>query len=467
MAIHPDDYHLSESERNNISVTTKSLFSDLFPLPRSITGDAVRESLSILQKISSFSLQEIPSGTQVFDWIIPPEWNIKDAYILDSSGNKILDFKENTLHLVSYSIPFNKTVSFQELNDHLYTLPDMPEAIPYRTSYYKKDWGFCLKHSQYLKLDRKAKYNVVIDAEFREAGSLTYGEITLPGKKGGKEYIISTYICHPSLANDNLSGPILWIQLLNILKNIPHQHTYRFIIVPETIGALAYLSINQKTVKNITGGLVLTTNAGPGPFGFKETYLGTHILDRTIKQTFSETGIPAVRYPFDINGSDERQFSAPGFRIPMATITKSKYYEYKEYHTSLDNLDFITAENLVDVLQLYLLVLEKLERNYTYTNMFPYGEPQLGRRGLYPQTGGSIQQQAVDLDTDHKKRQYKTADYTMKGNRLDAIRWLLFKSDGNTSLLDIAEQTTISFHELYETAQLLVEQGLIRKESEP
>jgi aminopeptidase-like protein len=438
------------------------LLRRLFPICRSLTGDGVRETLTILKDVAAFDVHEVPSGTVCYDWTVPEEWSIRDAYIATLSGERIVDFRESNLHVVSYSTPIDAVLSFEELEEHLYTLPSLPDAIPYRTSYYKRDWGFCLSNQQLLRFDRSARYRVVIDSTLAP-GSLTYGEALLPGRSG-QEYLISTYCCHPSLANDNLSGMVLWSLLLRELRARPTRHSYRFVIVPETIGAIAYLHANEERMRQVAGGFVLTTVAGPGRFGYKRSFLGNHRLDRAVRQTFRELSIEPLDYPFDINGSDERQYSAPFFRIPVVTICKDKYYEYDYYHTSLDNLEFINASSLVETLRLYLLSIEKLECDGAYRSLSPHSEPMLGRRGLYPQTGGSIRQAAGQAETHHAERGYDVSEgRIVRGSELDAIRWLLFLGDGKTTLLEIAERTALPVAQLHHTAQRLCEHGLLER----
>ena len=441
----------------------ESLFAELFPICRSITGDGVRQTLGRLNEIVEFDIKEIPSHTVCYDWVVPEEWNISGAYIQDSEGNKVVDFAGNNLHLVSYSIPVDKTMSFNELDGHLHYLPNMPNAIPYRTSYYDREWGFCLTYDQYRQLDRDAEYRVVIDSKLSD-GSLTYGEGLIEGDSG-EEYLVSTYCCHPSLANDNLSGPILWALLLRELKSMDTRNSYRFVIVPETIGAIAYLAQNEEVMKRITGAFIPTSVAGPGEFGYKQSFLENHLVDRVVRRTFEELNLPYIEYPFDINGSDEAHYSAPYFRIPVGTICKSKYYEYDYYHTSLDNLEFVSAENLVETFKLYLLAIEKLEINFTYQSLNPYSEAMFGKRGLYPKVGGHIKQSAVSRDIPHSEREYRIlTDKSIYGNELDAMRWLMFYSDGDTPILDIAERTKIPMRQLYETAVKLEEYGLLENQ---
>lgn len=437
-----------------------ALLHRLFPLCRSLTGDGVRQTLAILREVADFEIYEVPSGTAAYDWVVPEEWNVRDAYIANSRGQRLVDFRQNNLHLVGYSIPFEGTLTFEELRPHLHTLPDLPQAIPYRTSYYNRTWGFCLSQQQFDTLDREERYFVKVDTSLAP-GSLTYGEKVLQGASS-QQFLISTYCCHPSLANDNLSGIVLWALLLHELSQRALRHTYWFLIAPETIGALLWLSRNEQVAKALAGGLLISTVAGPGKFGYKRTFLGNSIIDRVVRQTFRELHLDYIEYPFDINGSDERQFSAPAFRIPVGTICKDKYYEYTFYHTSLDNLEFISADALVESLLLHLSAIEKLETNRVYRSLAPYGEPMLGKRGLYPALGGSIKQQAANMRLDHEDRPYQVSEErVLYGSELDAIRWVLFYSDGQTSLLDIAEKTTLPMCQLYEVAEKLVTHHLL------
>ena len=446
---------------------TQALLERLYPICRSLTGNGVRETLRVLQQVADFDSREIASGTAVYDWVVPDEWNISSAFLETSSGERVVDFADSNLHVVNYSTPVDEKLSFEELQQHLHTLPDLPEAIPYRTTYYDRQWGFCLSHNRFQQLDRSDTYHAYIDSSL-EPGYLTYGERRLGGSSKS-EFVVSTYCCHPSLANDNLSGMVLWALLLRELQQRPAtRHTYRFIIVPETIGAIAYLNLHEGEMRQIAGGFIPTTVAGPGPFGFKQTFLGDHLIDRVVAQTFGEIGLDYIAYPFDVNGSDEAHYSAPHFRIPIGTICKNKYYEYDYYHTSLDNLDFIRAENLVETLKLYLSAIEKLELNRSYRSLNPYSEPMLGKRGLYPKTGGTIKQRAVDLNGEHLQRAYTISGKSViYGNELDAIRWLMFYGDGETNLLDIAERTGLPLRQLAETAESLCQHGLMQLTPEP
>ena len=421
------------------------LLRTLFPICRSITGHGTRSTLNELRQVADFHLHEVASGSACYDWTVPDEWNVRDAYVADAHGRRVIDFQSNNVHLVNNSIPFRGKLGFDELAPHLHTLPDLPNAIPYRTTYYDRAWGFCLSEDQFQKLDKKATYEVVVDTTL-EPGSLTYGEALLPGTSGD-EYLVSTYVCHPSLANDNLSGVVLWTLLLREMQKRSHRHSYRFVIAPETIGALVYIARNEAVVRALKGGFIATTVAGPGPFGYKASWCGDALVDRATRLTFCEQGLEFIEYPFDINGSDERQYSSPGLRVPVGTICKDKYYEYPYYHTSLDNLDFIRPEALVETLKITMLTIEKLELDHTYRSLNPIGEPMLGRRGLYPKLGGSLHQ--------------KTSRENVRVTELDAMRWVLFHSDGKTSLLTIAEMTGVPMDLLAKEARVLVEAGLL------
>ncbi|MBE3066507.1 MAG: DUF4910 domain-containing protein [Chloroflexi bacterium] len=446
---------------NALTLDADDLLHRLFPICRSITGDGLRRTLNLLREITNFQLHEVPSGTVCYDWTVPDEWNVRDAYVADSIGRRVIDFQQNNLHLVNYSIPFEGTLTYYELAPHLHTLPDLPTAIPYRTTYYNRVWGFCLTHAQFQKLDKKEKYHVVVDTTLAP-GALTYGETILPGSSG-KEFLISTYVCHPSLANDNLSGVVLWTLLLRELSGRTLRHSYRFVIAPETIGALAYIAGNEQAVKALTGGLVATTVAGPGRFGYKRTFRGDSIVDRSVRLTFRELGLEFTEYPFDVNGSDERQYSTPGLRVPVGTICKDKYYEYPYYHTSLDNLEFVSAANLVETLKIYTLAIEKLEQNRTYRSLNPIGEPMLGKRDLYPKMGGAVKQKVADSFVHGERRYAVDAGNIIFGNELDAIRWVLFYADGQTSLLDVAERIGLPMGQLYDVAGKLAAGGLLEE----
>jgi aminopeptidase-like protein len=422
------------------------LMRRLFPYCRSITGEGLRKTLRDIGDLIPLSILEFPSGTKVFDWTVPREWVIRDAFIADSSGKRVVDFKVSNVHVVSYSMPVDQFMTLDELSPFLHSLPHMPDAIPYRTSYYKENWGFCLTQRQRDALDPFDTYRVVIDSELIQ-GALSIGEARLQGSSG-QEFLISTYCCHPSLANDNLSGPVVTALLCRELATWKLRHSYRFVFLPETIGAITYCAQYPNDIRAMSGGFVVTSCGGPGPFGIKQTFLGDHLIDRAIQVAMRDAGINPVVYPFAPDGSDERQYSSPGFRLPVATISKDKYYEYAYYHTSLDNLDFVNGDGLADSLALYLDVIRILEENRKVGSLNPDCEVQLGRRGLYPQTGGAL---------NHSKY-----DRSLVENELDLINWLMFWADGGHDLLAIAEKTGLSFRALLQTAKKLERHELIR-----
>jgi aminopeptidase-like protein len=415
------------------------LLKQLFPICRSITGDGVRCTLRVLRGLAYFRTYEVPSGTNCFGWTVPDEWNVRDAYIADMNGKRLVDFGENNLHLVSYSEPFEGDLDFSKLLVHLFSLPDQPDAIPYRSSYYQRGWGFCVTSRQWKELANwNATYHVKVDTTLKP-GHLTYGEALLGNK--GREYLITTYCCHPSMGNDNLSGMVLWALLLKEMQGRNLKNRYRFVIAPETIGSLAYISLHEEEVEQLAGGFVITCVAGPGKIGYKVSWKGDSVIDRVVVRTFRELDLDYKLYRFDVNGSDERQYSSPGLRIPMGTICKDKYYEYPEYHTSLDNLDFISAGSLLQTLDAYLAVIDNLERDEIYIPLHLVGEPKLDTLLGYPVLGGGL--------------------LPGKAAMLDAARWVLFYSDGNTSLLDIAERTGLPMSSLVQAAETLVEKRLI------
>ena len=460
---------------------TETLLATLFPICRSITGNGVRKSLSILRNISNFQINEIESETKCFDWEIPDEWNVDSAFLEDENGKKILDFKENNLHLVNYSIPVDKIISFEELKKHIHTLSKLPKAIPYRTTYYSKNWGFCMSFEQFQSLDPNLKYHACIRTTLKP-GAMTYGEERINGNSG-IEFIISTYCCHPSLANDNLSGIILWILLLRELKKRKTTHSYRFVIVPETIGAIAYLAKNKDNVKNIVGGYILTCVAGSGKYGYKESFLGNHIIDKISRETLNESENDYNLYKFDINGSDETQFSSPYFRIPIGTVCKDKYYEYEYYHTSLDDLKFIDAKNIINSLEIYLKIIEKLEnhsklsfkkideetkddtsQHIVLRSLNPYCEPMLSKRGLYPTIGGHIMQKPFKNNDDHMQTNYSIDnDKENLGIEIDAISWLMFYADEKTSVEMISKKSKLPITILKKTIEKLKKYNLIEE----
>jgi len=438
----------------------------LFPIARSIAGNGNRESLRILQEIVPFDVLEYQSGTTVYDWTVPKEWGVRDAFIKNSRGESVVDFKQNNLHVMSFSQAVHQSMGLDDLEPHLHYLADFPDAIPYRTTYYEDEWGFCLNYHQCQALIKDGgPFEVCIDSSFTD-GSLSVGELLIKGKSE-QEVLISTYICHPSLANDNLSGMILTALLARELlsrKNL--NRSYRIIFVPETIGAITYCAMNERSMRGIDVGLVVTTVGGPGKFGYKQSFNKDHYINKLIEETFVEEGCDFITYPFDIHGSDERQYSSPGFRINTATLCKDKYYEYPGYHTSKDDLDFVKAEYLHQSFEKYLKLIDKLEdcaiepksicfqsgRNLkgsesdeVYRNLYPDCEIMLSRHDLYPKIGGG---QVPGKDS---------------SGELNVILWLLFYCNGNLALPEISELTDISVADLDQISRMLESKGILEK----
>ncbi len=414
-----------------------SLMQKLFPLCRSITGKAFRESLQVLKSFFPLTMHEIPSGSEVFDWTVPKEWNIRDAYIKNSSGKKIIDFQKNNLHVVSYSQPIHKKMSLDELKPHLHTLPEFPDWIPYHTSYYKDNWGFCLSHHQFSQLENDT-YEVVIDSSL-ENGVLNYGEFFLQGKVSD-EVLISSYLCHPSMCNDNLSGPVVLTALASYLKSCDLHYSYRFIIIPETIGAIAWLNRNEQSIKKIKHGLIATCCGDSGHLTFKKTRQGNTEIDRIAIKILKDSNCKYEILDFFPSGSDERQFCSPGFDLPVGSLMRTPYARFPEYHTSADNLDFVQPKFLGDTIEKYLHVIFVLESNFKLESQFQKCEPQLSKRGLYSDLGG-IKKHAINKQ---------------------AIQWVLNLSDGKNSLLDIAERSNLKFMDVKMAADVLLSHGILK-----
>jgi aminopeptidase-like protein len=409
--------------------------SMLYPICRSITGDGLRQSLRFLQKRIPLRLHEIPSGTKVFDWIVPKEWNICDGYIKNSKGEKIIDFHKCNLHVLNYSIPLNQKLSLAELRKHLFTLPESPDWIPYRTSYYKESWGFCLSQNQLENLTDE-EYEVCIDSTL-EPGHMTYGEFRIQGATDD-EVLISSHSCHPSLCNDNLSGMVVAARLAEHLAEVPLRYSYRFLWMPGTIGAITWLALNESILPRIKHGLVLSCVGDPGRFTYKRSRRGNAEIDRVVEQVFRSSGLEYETTDFSPNGYDERQYCSPGVNLPMGCFMRTPNGQYPQYHTSADDLGFISAEALAESLKMLLHCVLVLESNYCYQNLNPKCEPQLGRRGLYRQMGG-----------------------TNSSAFEEAMLWVLNLSDGGNSLLDIAERSKLNFANLDEAARVLLENGLL------
>jgi aminopeptidase-like protein len=415
----------------------------LFPLNRSITGEANRETLRVLREIVPLTIHEVPSGTQVYDWTIPDEWSVREAWIAAPDGKRIVDLRDHYLHLISYSTPVRGSFGWEALKPHLHVHPQAPEAIPYRTSYYRRDWGFCLTHAQYKELEAgKGPFEVVVDSDLKP-GALSYGELLIPGRSA-QEILLSCYICHPQMANDSLSGVLLTAFLAReLLQRGARNYSYRIAFVPETIGAIAYCARNEAAMKRIDMGLVITTVGGKGPFGYKQSFDPAHAVNSTIESVFQETGARFVTYPFDIHGSDERQYSSQGFRINTATICRDRYYEYSQYHSSLDDLAFVNAGQIAETYALYSRLLDKLEGRRIYRNRIPNCEVMLSRHDLYPATGGAQRPEFGGR------------------SELDLILWLLYLCDGRMGLEDIAGRLTVAPETLGKIAERLVEKGVL------
>ena len=431
--------HLEDS-LGDTAAEMYQLIRRLYPICRSITGNGVRQTLKILQEYVPLVIHEVPSGTPVFDWTVPKEWNIRDAYIKNSKGEKIVDFQQCNLHVLGYSLPINKTVSLDELKPHTFTLPERPDWIPYRTSYYREDWGFCLSHNQLQEL-RDDEYEVFIDASL-ENGHLTYGEYFLQGQTDA-EVLISTHICHPSLANDNLSGIAVAAFMAKHLGSLPRRYSYRFLFTPGTIGSITWLSLNEAQTSRIKHGLVMACLGDPGKVTYKKSRQGNAEIDRAVIQALKDSGDAYDVLEFSPYGYDERQFCSPGFNLPVGCFMRTPHGEFPEYHTSADNLQFIRSEYLGDSLAKCLAVLDVLENNQTYLNQNPKCEPQLGKRGLYRAVGGETDGRTYEL----------------------AMLWVLNLSDGNHTLLDIAERSGLDFGFVKTAADKLLQHDLLKESS--
>ena len=413
-----------------------ALVKELFPIGRSLTGDGVRETLTRIGKMIPLVLHEVKTGSKVFDWTVPREWNIKGAYIEDERGNRILDYKNNNLHVVGYSVPVDTVVSFEELQEHLYSLPNQPEAIPYVTSYYEERWGFCMSHAAREKLS-KGRYRVCIDSELKN-GALTYGELIIPGTSK-KEVFLSTYVCHPSMANNELSGPAVVTFLAKWLLEKPRKYTYRIIFIPETIGSITYLSKHLKVMKkNTIAGFNVSCVGDARAYGYLPTRAGDTYADKIALNILSFKHPSFITYTFLDTKSDERQYNAPGVDLPVCAITRSKYGTYPEYHTSLDNLDVVSPEGLGGAYDVFRECLNLIEENHV-CQIKTTGVPQLGKRGLYP----TISTPTSALITE------------------SMINFISY-ADGNNDLVDISTKIKIPVWELYPIVNSLTKVGLLR-----
>ena len=428
------------NDSDEIGQQVYDLARRLYPICRSVTGNGIRETLQILQEHVPFVVHEIPSGTPVFDWVVPEEWNIKDAWIKNSRGEKVVDFQKNNLHVLQYSIPISKRLSLAELKDHLFTIPDKPKWIPFRTSFFKKNWGFCLSHEDFLALE-EGDYEVNIDSTLRP-GHLTYGEYFVPGQYTD-EVVVYTHICHPSLANDNLSGIGILTFLAKNLMNCKPRLSYRFVLAPGNVGAIAWLALNERRTAAIRHGLVLACLGGPGDIHYKKSRRANAEIDRAVQTALRDAGDSHQLREFSPYGYAERQFCSPGFNLPVGCFMRTPHGEFPEYHTSADNMDYVKPEFLADSWSKLSRVLYVLDNNGTYVNQNPKCEPRLGDRGLYGAIGGET----------NKK------DWEM------AMLWTLNLSDGNSSLLDIAERSGLPFSLIRTTADALTDAGLLKETS--
>ncbi len=414
------------------------LMRELFPICRSLTGNGVRETFDIIKNHIPLNIHEVPSGTKVFDWEVPDEWNIHDAYVMDEDGNRVIDFQENNLHVVSYSEPIETKMTLDQLQEHLHSCPQMPEAIPYVTSYYKRYWGFCLSDKQRQRL-HSGTYTVKIDSTLKP-GNLTYGELFIEGDSE-EEILLSTYVCHPSMANNELSGPVLttWLAKELMDRQKRPRYSYRIVFLPETIGAITYLSQHLEEMKARTiAGYVITCVGGPDDFTYLRSRQGDCITDRITKYVLKTCSAPHRVLEYTQRGSDERQYCAPGIDLPVGSLMRSKYHDYPEYHTSADDLDFVTPEHMALAYDIYRKCLNAIEGNRSY-QVTVLCEPQLGKRGLYPNLGAAKQTEVAH----------------------DDLMALISYSDGKHDLIQIAELHGRPVDVYFEPVKQLVEANLL------
>ena len=423
----------------NVAAELHRLMSDLYPICRSITGNGVRETLHRIQQILPLSIREVPTGTRVFDWTVPREWNVRDAWVKTLDGQRVIDFLESNLHVVSYSIPVRRRAALSELKGHLHTLPEHPTWIPYKTSYYAETWGFCITADR-LRTLTDPEYEVCIDSTL-EDGHLTYGECYLPGESP-EEVLLSCHICHPSLCNDNLSGISVAALLGRWLTSASRRRfSYRLLFVPGTIGSITWLATNQDKLSAIRHGLVLSGLGGPGGLVYKRSRQGVATVDRAAAHVLKHWSGDSDIREFVPYGYDERQYCSPGINLAVGCLSRTPYGEYPEYHTSADDLSFVTPERLEDSYHACQSILKVLEHDVTYENLNPMCEPQLGRRGLYNAMGGAAESRSREI----------------------VLLWVLNLSDGCHSLLDIAERSRQPFDSVRSAALALEQRGLLRR----
>jgi aminopeptidase-like protein len=424
-------------------VALHALIERLYPICRSITGDGVRQTLAILKEHLPLEIHEVPSGTPVLDWVVPREWNVKDAYVKNSRGERVIDYRRHNLHLMGYSVPVAAKMRLAELEPRLFSLPDHPGWIPFRSSFYRDNWAFCLSHDELTKLPDD-EYEVRIDSTL-EDGSLTYGELFVPGQTAD-EVLLSAHVCHPSLCNDNLSGISVQCLLARYVSALagagrPTRYSYRFVFAPVTIGAVTWLARNEDAVRRVRHGLVLTLLGDSGPITYKRSRRGDATIDRAATHVLGTSRDEHRIQDFSPYGYDERQYCSPGFDLPVGSLMRTPYEQFPEYHTSGDNLDFVRPGSLADSLGKLLAILDVLERDATFLNLSPKGEPQLGRRGLYR----------------------SLAERTGDGSAELAMLWVLNQSDGKHSLLEIAERARMCFNSIANAAAMLAEAQLLER----
>lgn len=411
------------------------LVKELYPICRSITGDGVRATLACLSQYLPLEVVEVPTGTQVLDWTIPREWNIRDAFIKRLSGERVVDFRNSNLHVVGYSAPVCALMTLAALRSHLHTLPAQPDLVPYRTSYYAETWGFCLSHNQFESLCDD-DYEVCIDSTLRD-GFLTYGECLIEGETSD-EVLISCHVCHPSLCNDNLSGIVVATALAQELSRRPTRYSYRFVFVPGTIGSITWLARNPSGLERVKHGLVLTCLGDAGRITYKKSRGGDAEIDRAVAYVLQQKASDFAIRDFSPDGYDERQYGSPGFNLPVGCLMRTPHGEFPEYHTSADDLSFVRPAALADSARTCLEVIDVIENNRTYRNLYPFGEPQLGRRGLYECLGGQV-----------------ASDFRL------AMLWLLNLGDGTNSLLDIAAKAGLPWQSVKDARRALCREGLL------
>ncbi len=417
-----------------------ALITALYPICRSITGNGVRSTLEILKRTVPLTINEVPSGTKVFDWEVPPEWNITDAYIKNAAGERVVDFNRSNLHVVNYSRPVHKQMTWEELKPFVHSLADRPDAIPYRTTYYEDKWGFCVRDSELSQFKSGETYDVCIDSTYAP-GNLTYGEYVVKGSQDA-EILISTHICHPSMCNDNLSGIAVASELANWVASMPRKYSYRFLFIPGTIGSLTWLATHEADTEKIKFGLVLTGVGDAGAVTYKKTRQGNTEIDYVMERVLKARNTAFKMVDFYPYGYDERQYSSPGIHLPVGTLMRTQHGTYPEYHTSKDNLSFVKPESLADSLAVLTAVLETVETAKTYINTSPKGEPNLGKRGLYA---------AMNTQTADK------VSFQM------AMLWVLNLSDGTNSLTAIATRSGMDMDIISSAANVLHEHELLKE----